>query len=88
MSELARKIDLAFIHARIHRDGEGCCCPGHGVFCPLCPTHKEQHADRLAEAERLLRRFLREPVAAERDGCVCQICSVSRNTRTFLESQP
>ena len=47
-------ISIAFMHADIHRTGEGCCCPGHHVLCPRCPTHKEAYADELAEAKRLL----------------------------------
>ena len=42
---------VAFQHAEIHRTGLGCCCPARDVFCPGCPQHKEQAANRIEVLE-------------------------------------
>ena len=44
-------VSLAFLHAQIHRTGEGCCCPGSGVLCPGCPTHTKQVQNRIEALE-------------------------------------
>ena len=43
-------VSAAFLHARIHREGVGCCCPGNDVACPKCPTqgHPERYTTELA----------------------------------------